>query len=121
VAALLERGHHLVHAGQVILGGKGFAGREFEDFITSSLGAHLVRPDRKDEPARFGKLARCRQRIEAIIDTLKGQLTLEQHGGRTLAGVYARAAARLLALAAAIWHNWQTSAPVKRSLIAYDH
>ena len=121
VQALLERDHHLVRAGQVILGDKGFAGRDFENFITSSLSAHLVRPDRKDEPARFGKLARCRQWIEAIIDTLKGQLTLEQHGGRTLAGVYARVAARLLALAAAIWHNWQTSAPVKRSLIAYDH
>jgi len=26
-----------------------------------------------------------------------------------------------LALAAAIWHNWKTDAPVKRSLIAYDH
>ena len=38
---------------------------------------------------------------EAIIDTLKGQLTLGDHGGRTLAGVYARVAARLLALAAA--------------------
>ena len=41
--------------------------------------------------------------------------------GRTLAGVYARVAARLLALAAAIWHNWATGAPVKRSLTAYDH
>jgi hypothetical protein len=28
---------------------------------------------------------------------------------------------RLLALNDAIWHNWQTGAPVKRSLIAYDH
>jgi hypothetical protein len=28
---------------------------------------------------------------------------------------------RLLALNAAIWHNWQIGAPVKRSLIAYDH
>jgi hypothetical protein len=28
---------------------------------------------------------------------------------------------RLLALNAAIWHNCQTDAPVKRSLIAYDH
>jgi hypothetical protein len=35
----------------------------------------VIRPDRKDEPARFGPLARYRQRIEAIIDTLKGQLT----------------------------------------------
>ena len=121
VAALLARGHHLVRSGQVILGDKGFAGREFENFITAGMHAHLIRPDRHDEPARFGKLARCRQWIEAIIDTLKGQLTLEAHGGRTLAGVYARVAARLLALAAAIWHNWQIGAPVKRSLIAYDH
>jgi hypothetical protein len=43
------------------------------------------------------------------------------HGGRILAGVYTRVAARLLALAAAIWHNWHNDAPVKRSLIAYDH
>jgi hypothetical protein len=119
--ALLERDHDLIHAGQVILGDKGFAGRDFEAFITDELGAQLIRPDRKDEPARFGKLARCRQWIEAIFDTLKGQLTLEQHAGRTLAGVYARVAARLLALAAAIWHNWRIGAPVKRSLTAYDH
>jgi hypothetical protein len=33
----------------------------------------------------------------------------------------ARVAQRILALAAAIWHNWATDAPVKRSLIAYDH
>ncbi len=119
--ALLEADHDLVRAGQVILGDKGFAGRDFENFITSQLGAHLIRPDRKDEQPRFGALARQRQWIEAIIDTLKGQLTLEDHGGRTLAGVYARVAARLLALAAAIWHNWRTGAPVKRSLLAYDH
>ena len=119
--ALPERDHHLVRAGQVILGDKGFAGRDFEAFITHDLHARLIRPDRKDEPPRFGRLARHRKWIEAIIDTLKGQLTLQAHGGRTLAGVYARVAARLLALAAAIWHNWRTSAPVKRSLIAYDH
>lgn len=28
---------------------------------------------------------------------------------------------RLLALNAVIWHNWMIGAPVKRSLIAYDH
>src|SRR3954466_3329141 len=118
--ALLEHDSHLVRAGQVILGDKGFDGREFEAFLQDRLGAYFVRPDRKDEPARHGTLARCRQWIEAVFDTLKGQLTLEEHGGRTLAGVYARVAARLLALAAAIWHNWHIGAPVKRSLIAYD-
>lgn len=121
VTALLEHDHHLIKAGQVILADKGFAGREFETFLQDELGAHLLRPDRSDETTRHGKLARYRQWIEAIIDTLKGQLTLEAHGGRTLAGVYCRVAARLLALAAAIWHNWRTNAPVKRSLTAYDH
>jgi hypothetical protein len=28
---------------------------------------------------------------------------------------------RLLALNAAIWHNWMIGAAVKRSLINYDH
>ena len=87
----------------------------------NDLRDHLIRPDRKDEPRPVRQARPDRQWIEAIIDTLKGQLTLEDHGGRTLAGAYARVAARLLALAAAIWHNWQTAAPVKRSLIAYDH
>ncbi|HEU0089686.1 MAG TPA: IS982 family transposase, partial [Pseudonocardiaceae bacterium] len=43
------------------------------------------------------------------------------HGGRTPAGAIARVAQRLLALAAVIWHNWKINAPVKHSLIAYDH
>src|SRR3546814_9803376 len=34
---------------RLIIGDKGFAGREFESFITDDLGAHLIRPDRKDE------------------------------------------------------------------------
>jgi hypothetical protein len=40
--------------------------------------------------------------LDAIIDTLKGQLDLERHGGRTIAGVYSRIAQRLLAMAACI-------------------
>jgi hypothetical protein len=62
-----------------------------------------------------------RQRIEAIIWTLKHQLGLECHGGRVPAGLWARTIQRLLALHACIWHNWMIGAPVKRSLIAYDH
>lgn len=119
--ALLEHDHHLVQDGQVIVGDKGFAGADFERFITEDLGAHLVRPDRKNEKPRFGKLGGIRQWIESIFDTLKGQLTLEQHGGRTTDGVYARVAARLFAMAAGIWHNWRINAPRKRSLTAYDH
>ena len=119
--AMLDHDRHLIQPGQVIVGDKGFAGKQLEDFVTNDLGAHLVRPDRKDETPRFGKLGGIRQWVESVFDTLKGQLTLEDHGGRTPAGVYSRVAARLLALAAGIWHNWLTNAPAKRSLIAYDH
>ena len=62
-----------------------------------------------------------RQIIESVNDTLKGQLSLEQHGGRTIEGVTVRVLQRILALTAAIWHNRQTGQPVMRSLIAYDH
>jgi hypothetical protein len=56
-----------------------------------------------------------------IIWTLKNQLGLERHSGRIPAGLWARIIQRLLALNACIWHNWLIGAPVKRSLIAYDH
>jgi hypothetical protein len=62
-----------------------------------------------------------RQLIESVNDTLKGQLDLELHGGRSIEGVTARVAQRILALTAAIWHNRTTGQPVTRSLTAYDH
>ncbi|MEU1090099.1 hypothetical protein ABZ401_25320 [Streptomyces sp. NPDC005892] len=62
-----------------------------------------------------------RQLIESVNDTLKGQLDLEQHGGRTFERLAFRVAPRILALAAAIWHSHRTGQPVIRSLIAYDH
>jgi hypothetical protein len=71
--------------------------------------------------SRHGSLGRWRQWIESTFNTLKDQLGLERHRGRTLAGVYVRVAQRLLALAAAIWWNWEIAAPDKRSLVAYDH
>ena len=126
IAAVLEVDHHLVVDGQVILADKGFAGRDFEA-VLDQLRVHLVRPARRGrsrdpEPGPVERrLLRMRQWIEAIFDTLKGQLSLEQHGGRGAAGIYARVGQRLLAMAAAIWHNTLTGAPRKRSLIAYDH
>jgi hypothetical protein len=62
-----------------------------------------------------------RQIIESVNDTLKGQLDLERHGGRTIAGVCARVAQRILALTAAIWHNDHLGLSIRRSLTAYDH
>ena len=105
--------------GYTILTDKGFAGEDFEALV-KSLGAQLIRPDRKDEKPRFGKLGGTRQWVESIIDQLKDQLSLERHGAHKMPGLIARIAQRILALAAAIWFNWQTGQP-GRSLIAYDH
>ena len=101
---------------------KGQAGEDTEEFFASpGLKLALIRPARKDETAPRPFPNWLRQRVEAIIWTLKNQLSLERHGGRVPAGLWARIVQRLLALNAAIWFNWQIDAPVKRSLIAYDH
>ena len=69
--------------GTAIVADKGFAGDDIEEFLASpQLDLTLIRPARKDE-----KKPRCfpnwlRQRVEAIIWTLKNQLGLERHGGR---------------------------------------
>jgi hypothetical protein len=110
----------VLRLGMVILADKGLAGSEFDQFV-GGLDATLARPECRDEPYRFGNLGGVRQWIEAIIDTLKDQLSLERHGAHTIQGVWIRVAQRLLALATGVWFNWQLGAPVKRSLVAYDH
>jgi len=120
VAALLDHECGRLRPGLLLVGDKGFAGRDFERLV-AGYGARLLRPDRADEPRRHGSLGRIRQWIESTFNTLKGQLGLEQHGGRTPEGVWVRVAQRLLALATGIWWNWQIGAPDKRSLVAYDH
>ncbi len=105
--------------GYTVIADKGFASREFEALMTE-FGAIFYRPDRKGEPPRFGGLGAIRQWIESVFDTLKGQLSLEQHGAVTMPGLMTRIAQRLLALAASLWHNWNTHQP-GRHLTAYDH
>ena len=65
------------------IGDKGFAWRDFEHLVTAGSGLYLVRPDRRDETPRHGSIDWIRQWIESVNDTLKGQLDLERHGGRT--------------------------------------
>lgn len=120
LAALLDHDRHLLRDGQILVADKGFAGKQFKA-LTESMGLELLRPDRQDETYRNGNLGGVRQRIESVNQTLKGQLDLEMHGGRTPAGVFTRVAQRLLAMAAAIWHNWNSGLASKRSLIAFDH
>jgi hypothetical protein len=101
---------------QILIGDKNYFGAEFEATLPEA-GITLLRPARKGEPerpgARFFKL--LRQVIESINDTLKGQLDLEQHGGRTRAGVITRVWQRILALTAAIWHNDKIDTPTRIS------
>jgi hypothetical protein len=124
LTAMLDVELELVTArpGLILMTDKGFSGRETEADL-AGCGTTLLRPPRKDETTRHGEplLKTIRQLIESVNDTLKGQLDLEAHGGRTFEGVAIRIAQRILAMAAAIWHNNKTSQPLTRSLIAYDH
>jgi hypothetical protein len=106
--------------GTLLVADKGFAGHDFQVAL-AGLDLVILRPARKDEVDQGGFPNWLRQRIEAIIWTLKHQLGLDRPGGRSPAGLWTRVTQRLLALNAAIWFNWQIGAPVKRSLIAYDH
>ncbi|MET7494008.1 IS982 family transposase [Streptomyces sp900116325] len=124
LAAMLEVDADLVavREGIVLISDKGFASKPFEKALAEQ-GIELLRPSRKREKQRYGEpmLKKVRQLIESVNDTLKGQLDLEQHGGRSFDGGAIRVAQRILAMAAAIWHNNSTGAPITRSLTAYDH
>lgn len=125
LAAMLEVESEVTaeHPGVLMITDKGFSGRTFERTLREEHHITLLRPSRKDEAQRGGEpmLKSVRQLIESVNDTLKGQLDLEHHGARTFEGVAIRVAQRVLAMAAAIWHNFQTGQPVSRSLTAYDH
>lgn len=117
IAAALGAG-----AQRTIIADKNYFGRVFEADLATA-GIELLRPARKGEAPRPGErfFKPLRQIIESVNDTLKGQLDLEHHGGRTSAGVCARIGQRILAMTAAIWHNDHIGARIRRSLTAYDH
>jgi hypothetical protein len=108
--------------GLLLIADKGYVSAELDAFL-AERGVRLLRPSYRNRTPRPGEylLKPIRQLIESVNDTLKGQLDLELHGGRTIAGVGARIAQRILALTAAIWHNRHTGQPITRSLIAYNH
>jgi hypothetical protein len=105
------------HGGEILLGDKGYAGRDFA-LKVSELDATIIRPRRKDEPGHGPHLAPIRQRIESIFWTLKDLLTLERHGGRTLPGIRERILQRFLCLTACIVLNHQLGRP-SRALVDY--
>jgi hypothetical protein len=122
--AVLDHDPHLLadRPGLVIIADKGYLSKELDTYLTQR-GTQLLRPSYRNHTPRPGQrlLKPIRQLIESVNDTLKGQLDLELHGGRSIHGVTARIAQRLLALTAAIWHNRHTGQPITRSLTAFDH
>lgn len=107
---------------QVVIADKAYYGRLFEETLDRA-GIDLLRKSRKGEPPRPGQqfFKPLRQVIESVNATLKTQLDIERHRGKTIQGVCTRIAQRVLALTAAIWHNDALGQPVRRSLTAYDH
>ena len=101
------------HGPLSVIGDKGYAGREFET-QAASLEVTILRPRRKHENGNGPHLAPIRQRIESIYWTAKDLLTLERHGARTLHGLRARIASRLLTLAAAVAFNHHLGRPSRQ-------
>jgi hypothetical protein len=89
-----------LHGGEAIVCDKGVAATVAERF-----GAVVLRPTRANEPDNGLHLSGIRQRIESVVWTLKDRLGVEHHHARTLIGLRARIAAKLLALAAGIALN----------------
>jgi transposase len=100
-----------------VIADKGYAGRDFQT-AAAALGTTVIRPRRKDEPGQGPHLAPIRQRVESIFETFKDLLTLERHGARTLHGLRARIASRILTMAAAVSLNHLLGRP-SRSLVDY--
>ena len=106
----------LARPGQTIIADKGYGRASFHKTLNGA-GITLIRPATKTERPRPGRrfLRPFRQIIESVNNTLKTQLDLERHGGRTKAGVIARILQRLLALinqrrrlgpSANYWQEW---------------
>ena len=107
---------------QVVIADKAYYGKAFEAGLDQA-GIDLLRKARKGETHRAGGefFKPLRQVIESVNATLKTQLDIERHRGKTIGGVCTRIAQRVLALTAAIWHNDNLGLTVRRSLTAYDH
>jgi Transposase DDE domain len=102
-----------LHGGELVVCDKCYAGRDFEHQAAERYGARILRPARKTEPGRGPVLSWIRQRIESIFFTRKDRLGLERHEARSLHGLRARIATKLLALAAGVWLNHYLDRPTR--------
>jgi hypothetical protein len=105
----------------VLFADGGFWGAEYEHTMRL-IDVTLITPDKHRlgarPPTEIAK-ARIRLVIESVFSNLKGQMRLDQHLAKTLAGLVQRIAQRLLALTLGMLINSITGRP-PRALAAYD-
>lgn len=108
-------------AGAVLFADGGFWGREYLASM-ELIDIHLITPNKyrlSQRPESEKTKARIRLVIESVFSTLKRQMGMEAHLAKTLPGLVARIAQRLLALTLGIYLNMVLGRP-PRALAAYD-
>ena len=106
---------------EVVIADKGFWGQRYGERLRAQ-GVTLLTPVKVRTPENVGReraLASTRLVIESVFSNLKGQMHLELHLARTLPGLAARIAMRILALTADMLLNTLASRSV-RALAVYD-
>jgi DDE family transposase len=109
------------HAGSTLFADGGFWGREYLASM-QLIDIELITPTKhklSQRPAAEVAKARVRLVIESVFATLKRQMGLQDHLAKTLPGLVARIAQRLLALTLGIYLNTLLGRP-PRALAAYD-
>jgi hypothetical protein len=109
------------HPGSVLFADGGFWGREYLASM-ELIDVQLITPAKhkvSQRPAAEIAKARIRLVIESVFATLKRQMGLGDHQAKTINGLVARIAQRLLALTIGIYINTLTGRP-PRALAAYD-
>jgi Transposase DDE domain len=109
------------HAGSILFADGGFWGREYLASM-QLIDIELITPAThkvSQRPAAEIAKARIRLVIESVFATLKRQMGLQEHLAKTLGGLVARIAQRLLALTLGIYLNTLMGRP-PRALAAYD-
>jgi len=106
---------------EVVVADKGFWGESYHDRLEAE-GVRLLTPAKVrtlENSGRERALASTRLVIESVFANLKGQMRLEQHLARTVAGLATRIAMRILALTIGMLLNTLAHRPA-RALAVYD-
>ena len=108
---------------QTLIADKNYYDREFEAALPQ-LGITLLRPARKKRTRTARRPLssnHCTRPSSRSTTRSRANSTSKPTGHAPSLASSSASAQRLLALTAVIWHNDTIGAPIKRSLIAYDH